>query len=377
MQWFIAFFRTTASWDWFTGVGLSLMLTCPAAAQNAGRVVAWGGSRQNTPQGLTNVSALAAALDHTLAVTADGSVVAWGYNFDGQCDVPRGLGRVLSVAAGAFFSLALKADGTVAAWGDNQFGQCDVPAGLGQVTRIAAGRGHALALGQDGTVVAWGDKDYGQCDVPPELGEVADVFAHWNYSLALKRDGTVVAWGANDLGQTEVPLGLTEVVAVTGNINYCLALKRDGSLVGWGRYPAPPVALGNVTHLAAGENHVLATVGGQGLIGWGGAESGQSQVPAGLGETLAIGAAWHYSVAVLAGAPPLEPFSLTRPRLEAGSFAISLTAESGRAYALEYKENLADLQWVALPSVPGNGAELTLRDTAPPGVQRFYRVRRD
>ena len=52
--------------------------------------------------------------------------------------------------------MALKADGTVVAWGDNGEGQADVPAGLTDVIAIAAGTSHSVALKSDGTVVAWG-----------------------------------------------------------------------------------------------------------------------------------------------------------------------------------------------------------------------------
>ena len=44
-------------------------------------------------------------------------MVAWGDNDYGQCNVPAGLSGVVAVAAGAYHSLALKADGTVVAWG--------------------------------------------------------------------------------------------------------------------------------------------------------------------------------------------------------------------------------------------------------------------
>ena len=43
--------------------------------------------------------------------------VAWGDDQLGQSTVPAGLGDVIAVAAGVCHSLALKADGTVVAWG--------------------------------------------------------------------------------------------------------------------------------------------------------------------------------------------------------------------------------------------------------------------
>ena len=52
-------------------------------------------------------------------------------------------------------SLALTDDGTVVAWGRNDYGQSTVPAGL-KAVQIAGGVYHSLALTDDGTVVAWG-----------------------------------------------------------------------------------------------------------------------------------------------------------------------------------------------------------------------------
>jgi hypothetical protein len=37
---------------------------------------------------------------------------------------------VVAIAAGNVHSLALKADGTVVAWGNNYYGECNVPVGL-------------------------------------------------------------------------------------------------------------------------------------------------------------------------------------------------------------------------------------------------------
>ena len=53
-----------------------------------------------------------------LVTFATDQVVAWGYN----PAVPPGLTNVAAVAGGGAHSLALKADGTVVAWGDNDFG---------------------------------------------------------------------------------------------------------------------------------------------------------------------------------------------------------------------------------------------------------------
>jgi uncharacterized delta-60 repeat protein len=90
--------------------------------------------------------AIAAGYYHSLALRADGTVVAWGDNYYGQTNVPAGLTNAVAIAAGYYHSLALRADGTVVAWGKNGSGQTTVPAGLTSAVAIAAGDYHTLAL---------------------------------------------------------------------------------------------------------------------------------------------------------------------------------------------------------------------------------------
>src|SRR5438874_2911485 len=127
---------------------------------------------------LSEVTAVAAGKDHSLALIEGGTVMAWGRNSSGQLGngtttgsaLPvsvGGLSEVTAIAAGTDHSLALRADGTVYAWGDNTTGELgngtttssSVPvqvSGLTGVTAIAAGSGYSLALLEGGTGEAWG-----------------------------------------------------------------------------------------------------------------------------------------------------------------------------------------------------------------------------
>ena len=62
------------------------------------------------------------------------------------------------IAAGGFHSLALNADGTVAAWGKNWDGQTNVPTAATNVVAVAAGGNHSLALKGDGSVLGLGPR---------------------------------------------------------------------------------------------------------------------------------------------------------------------------------------------------------------------------
>jgi len=53
---------------------------------------------------------------------------------------------VVAIATGDYHSLALKSDGTVVAWGENLNGQCNIPPGLGNVVAIAAHGSHSMVL---------------------------------------------------------------------------------------------------------------------------------------------------------------------------------------------------------------------------------------
>ncbi len=240
------------------------------ALRQGGTVVAWGRNSEqerNVPAGLNSVVALAAGGYHSLALRSNGTVTAWGFNNQGQCNVLSGLTGCLGIAAGGYFSLALKADGTVVGWGANDYGQTTIPPGLTNVSAIAAGGHHALALKTDGTVVAWGRNDFQQISVPPDVTNVVAIVAGHQHSVALRQDGTVRAWGWNARGETDVPAGLSNVVALAGIGYHTLALKADGSVVSWGfgsngETNVPP-GLTNVVSVAGGWGHSLVVVGPQ------------------------------------------------------------------------------------------------------------------
>jgi alpha-tubulin suppressor-like RCC1 family protein len=162
---------------------------------------------------------VAAGRWHSLALRADGSLVAWGDNAYGQTALPPGLNKAVAVAAGGNHSLALRPNGTIVAWGDNcdadgRFvGQSRVPTGLNGVQAIGAGDYHSLAVRTNGTVIAWGDDSQGQCEVPANLKAVT-VVGGGTHTIAVKADSTTVAWGNNWNGQCNYPTNMLDIAAV-------------------------------------------------------------------------------------------------------------------------------------------------------------------
>ncbi|HYE81479.1 MAG TPA: Ig-like domain-containing protein [Clostridia bacterium] len=218
----------------------------------------WSTGDGTEPAGWMSDIMISAGNKHTLVMKNDGTVVAWGANKSGECNVPSGLYRVKAVAAGGGyttdpFSLALKRDGTVVSWGNFA-----LPQGLTGIKAIAAGDYSAFYLKYDGTVYASGIYDSNdQLDILPELNSVTSISAGMEHLLALKSDGTVAAWGSDYYGQSSVPAGLTDVKGVFAGGYYSLALKKDGTVVGWGDIRMPKEGLSDIVAISAGYDEYL------------------------------------------------------------------------------------------------------------------------
>jgi alpha-tubulin suppressor-like RCC1 family protein len=279
---------------------------------------------------ITNAVAIAAGDEHGLALRSDGTVVGFGFNGYGQTigsskshsenadGVVNINGQVLSnvvaIAAGGNHSLALKSDGSVVGWGTHV-----VPTGLSNIAAIATGYNYSMGVTRDGTVLYLGggdlaswrsypdhhESDYAsiflglgnsqiveglsnvvalaiasgehaksmalRCDstlaeisvansvMAPDVQSNVIAIAGGTPGLALKEDGTVVEWS----GATgNVPSGLTNVIAIAGGHRHNLALKRDETVTMWGHYRfkelAVPPGLSNVVAIAAGFDFFLA-----------------------------------------------------------------------------------------------------------------------
>lgn len=224
------------------------------------------------------ITKTAAGGSHTLALSTDGQVWAWGNNDSGQLGdgtntqratpvLVQNLDHVVNIAAGSRHSLAVKNDGTVWAWGNGDYGKlgngsnanCNAPVQVNVLTGmvdVAAGENHSLSLKSDGTVWAWGKGGNGQLGngsandtyVPikvSNLSGINKVVSGDYHSLALKNDGTLWSWGYNDHGQLgegttslrKSPVqvqNLLNVVSIAVGYQHSMALTSDGSVWGWG-----------------------------------------------------------------------------------------------------------------------------------------------
>ncbi len=236
----------------------------------------------NVPVGVdykrvSDIIDIAAGGNHCLAVKKNGTVMSWGYNYNGQCGVEstktmsttiiKNFSGVIKVAAGYDFSLALKSDGTVWSWGANSNGQLGngtttdnyIPAQVSNLTEVIAISGgfeYCIALKSDGTVWTWGKNQYGQLGnntstdskVPIMVGTlsgISAIAAGYKHSLALQNDGTVWAWGDNQNGSlgngtftfSYVPIkvkNLTGIISISAGDDHSLVVKSDGTVWAWG-----------------------------------------------------------------------------------------------------------------------------------------------
>jgi alpha-tubulin suppressor-like RCC1 family protein/phosphodiesterase/alkaline phosphatase D-like protein len=236
----------------------------------------------------TSTALMAAGYDHSLLVSSDGTLWAWGNNDYGQLGLgdnvyrnsPTQVGSAtnwVAVTAAWYHSLGLRSDGTLWAWGNND----DAQLGLGDTTKrnspiqvgtatnwmaVYTGKQHSLGLRSDGTLWAWGNGDSGQLGLsnaskksPTRVGSAtnwAAIAAGDTHSLGVRSNGTLWAWGANGNGQLgfgddfwrfePVRVGsATNWVTVAAASNYSLGLRSDGTLWAWGKGDTGQLGLGD------------------------------------------------------------------------------------------------------------------------------------
>ncbi|MEA3477798.1 MAG: CHAP domain-containing protein, partial [Bacteroidota bacterium] len=281
--------------------------------------------------GLENVAAVAAGYIHSMALTEDGQVWAWGNNIEGQIGVgkqgratpdiplpvrvfgpyetdadddgkPDGgtyLTDIVAIATSDCHNLALSYSGKVYAWGENHKGQCgcdekwnnkitpvEVMKKIGEclvpisgIIAIATGSNHSMALTSDGEVYTWGYNSRGQLGNPP-ITDDPPYFLYYPISKT-----AVKVWA----DQSGTPL--TDVNKIGAGRNHSFAILDDGNTAAWGENKKGQLGIGyfgdkedlpvnviNITNIIAidgGEDHSIALLHDGSVYSWGDNKYGQ------------------------------------------------------------------------------------------------------
>lgn len=254
---------------------------------------------------------LALGWGHSLAITADGTLLAWGENSEGQlgiCDVHNRLLAELvdptdepvdlpwlDVAGGSRHTCAIAEDGSMWCWGTNVHGQLGLGNTINQTmptrvgvdddfVQVTLGGLHTCALRANGTLWCWGANPAGQLGLgestaeehaPRQVGTDTTwthIVARARFVCGLHQDHSLWCWGDDSNGQ----IGIDSVVdqrtpqrvgaerswvAVGTGTRHACAIDTDGALYCWGANDVGQLGLGDTV-----DRHVPVRVGSE--VGW-------------------------------------------------------------------------------------------------------------
>ncbi len=191
-------------------------------------------------EGIGSARAVAAGGEHSLVLLESGEVYCFGRHGDGELGLGRditggtpvptridGLEPVQALSAGRSHSLLLTTDGRVYAFGRNDHGQLGLGdtdnrftptliTGLEPAVAIAAGGSHSLVVLESGDIVSFGRNTNGQLGHGPEadrfnpcltptpvagISAAQTVAAGMEHSLILLQNGDVYGFGRNVSGE--------------------------------------------------------------------------------------------------------------------------------------------------------------------------------
>ncbi len=273
-------------------------------------------------------SQISAGGGHTCALSTEGGVTCWGYNYHGQLgdgtttnsstpvDVSGLSSGVTQISAGTLQTCALTTGGGVKCWGypGDSLTPVDVPGLSSGVTQISAGYLHTCVVTTGGGAKCWGFNLYGALgdgtttnsstpvDVSGLSSGVAQISTGQFHTCALMTGGAVKCWGYNLFGQLGdgtrkdrlIPVdvsGLSSGVAeLDAGESHTCAVTIGGRAKCWGsnyrgqvgdgtrtdrRTPVDVVGLtSGVAQVSTGHHSCALTTGG-GVRCWGYNGSGQ------------------------------------------------------------------------------------------------------
>ncbi len=232
------------------------------------------------PVGSLNWDRVSAGEDHSLGITAAGSLYSWGggdYGQLGTNDTELLTPSLISfpdtswraISAGYYHSLAVSEEGKLYGWGYNSAGQVGYDSSGSNVTipvligdkqweTVSAGVAYSMGITSAGELYAWGFYSYGRLGIgvvsdnqtsPQQVGSASgwsDISAGTRHTLGILH-GKLYSWGSYAYGKlglgavstdqfSPVQLGTeSDWIAVAAGEEHSLALKSNGTLYAWGQ----------------------------------------------------------------------------------------------------------------------------------------------
>ncbi len=227
----------------------------------------------------SNLVQISVNLNHSLGLTADGSVTVWPHpavlrarpglyypRFFPPTNPPPPLRNIVRVAAGPDFNVAVDSAGRVFLWGEPRLARSgsylyptNVPPSATNIVDVAAGYYSVLALGTDGRVLKWDPNSTGTLDfVPAGISNALGISSFGltassaDVAAALTAEGRLTVWSNNIIVTNLV--GLNEAIDVELIWPICLVLMKDN------RIRAIPLATDSWVRLACSNLNQLAVL---------------------------------------------------------------------------------------------------------------------
>ncbi|MCB9738975.1 MAG: hypothetical protein H6747_06890, partial [Deltaproteobacteria bacterium] len=230
-------------------------------------------------------------------------------NFDPSFAAPASLPGVTDFSIRALNLGWVKSDGTAGLVMPNSPGAGPAVAQWSNLAAIAVGDSHVVGLQKDGTVLTAAEQVTVQNyeNFIKNLGKGIAVAAGSSFSAIVRNDGTIRCWGSGDVvKEADYASSFVRIVAAD---TYLAAIRADGSVAVFGTVQTNPAATPLikavpqglvVKQLAAGQSHLVALTATGSVVAWGSNADGESTVPTGLKDVVAVGAGITTSYALQA-----------------------------------------------------------------------------
>lgn len=266
-----------------------------------------------------------AGVEHTCALTEDGTAYCWGENYYGQLGTGTDEDRTeptkvngnltfADISAGFQHTCGITRDGNTYCWGKGNSGQFGdgttgsvaeraepgPTVGERDSRQISTGRLHTCEVAEGGRVYCWGDNQYGKLGtgsasehlvptaiagfgkdeaagpalVNPDTLDWAQVSSGGKHSCGLTPEGVAYCWGLNDVGQLGRPTDHHEPLwgvrvegertfrQITAGQRHSCGLATDGTAYCWGDHNQGQLGT-DVIDTTGGESHKPVPVAGE------------------------------------------------------------------------------------------------------------------